>query len=179
MLLDLFPLNSVIFPHQAMPLRIFEQRYLKLIETCHIEVRSFGICMIRDGKEVGAPAIPFKIGTSVVIKEFTKQSDNLFNIVIQGERRFVIKHFVQEQPHIIVEPDWIDSEIPSFPGDYTTLRNITKSILNNKYQVPNDNNELIGFLGKLISTIPSEKQRILELPIEKIVPTLIELLKPT
>ncbi len=178
MLLDLFPLNSVIFPHQTMPLRIFEPRYLKLIEICHLEVRSFGICMIRDGKEVGAPAIPFKIGTSVVIKEFTKISDNLLNILVQGERRFVIKHFIQEQPHIIVEPDWIDFEIPSFPGDYTTLRNITKSILNNKYQVPNDNNGLIGFLGKLISAIPSEKQMILELPIEKIVPTLIKLLKP-
>ena len=62
-LLDLFPLNSVVFPHQKQSLRIFEPRYLKLIETCHKEARSFGVCLIREGREVGAPAIPFEIGT--------------------------------------------------------------------------------------------------------------------
>ncbi len=84
-LLDLFPLNSVVFPHQKLFLKIFEPRYLKLIETCHSEARSFGVCLIREGREVGAPAIPFEIGTSVVIREFAKVSDNLFNIVVQGE----------------------------------------------------------------------------------------------
>ncbi|NOR64499.1 MAG: peptidase, partial [Candidatus Scalindua sp.] len=44
MLLDLFPLNSVVFPHQKLSLRIFEPRYLQLIETCYREERSFGIC---------------------------------------------------------------------------------------------------------------------------------------
>ncbi len=177
MLLDLFPLNSVVFPHQTMTLQIFEPRYLKLIETCHREARPFGICMIREGKEVGAPAIPFKIGTSVVIKEFTNIPDNLFYIVVHGERRFIIKHFVQEQPHIIVEIEWLDYGIPGFPGDYTVLRNITKDILKDKYKIPEDNSELFGFLGKLITMIPAAKQEILELPIEKVVPALIRLLR--
>ncbi|MDP6924247.1 MAG: hypothetical protein R2568_01780 [Candidatus Scalindua sp.] len=52
-LLDLFPLNSVVFPHQRLSLRIFEPRYLKLIEICHSEARSFGVCLIREGREVG------------------------------------------------------------------------------------------------------------------------------
>jgi len=176
MLLDLFPLNSVVFPHQTMSLQIFEPRYLKLIETCHREARPFGICMIREGKEVGAPAIPFKIGTSVVIKEFTNTADNLFYIVVHGEKRFLIEHFIQEQPHIIVEIEWIDYEIPSFPGDYTILRNITIDILKDKYKIPEDNNELFGFLGKLITMLPADKQNILELPVEKVVPALIKLL---
>ena len=71
-LLDLFPLNSVLFPHHKLSLRIFEPRYLKLIETCYKEARSFGVCLIREGREVGAPAIPFEIGTSVVIRELSK-----------------------------------------------------------------------------------------------------------
>jgi Lon protease-like protein len=177
MLLDLFPLNSVVFPHQTIPLRIFEPRYLKLIETCHREVRPFGICMIREGKEVGAPAIPFKVGTSVVIKEFTNISDNLFNIVVQGERRFIVEHFIQEQPHIIVQIEWIDRETPSFPGDYTVLRSITKDILKDAYIIPEDSNELFGFLGRLITMLPTDKQEILELPVEKVVPALISLLR--
>ncbi len=133
--------------------------------------------MIREGNEVGAPAIPFKTGTSAVIKEFTNISDNLFKIVVQGERRFIIKHFIQEQPHIIVAIEWLDCKIPSFPGDYTVLRNVTTDILKDKHKIPEDNNELIGFLGTLLSVLPGDKQTILELPIEKVVPALIRLLK--
>jgi Lon protease-like protein len=176
-LLDLFPLNSVVFPHQKLSLRIFEPRYLKLMETCHGEARPFGICLIRDGKDVGAPAIPFKIGTSVVIKEFTDVSDNLFYIVVKGERRFRIAHVIQEQPHIQAEIEWLDDEIPVFPGDYSILRNVLANIAKDKSEIPEDNNELFGLLGELIATFPGEKQKILELTSEKVVPALTRLLE--
>ncbi len=177
MLLDLFPLNSVVFPHQKMSLRIFEPRYLKLIETCHKEARSFGICMIKEGKEVGAPAIPFEIGTSVVIKEFKKESGNFFYIVVQGERRFRIEHFIREQPHITVGIEWLDDEIPSFPGDYSVLRKIITDILKDKCKIPEDNDEFFGLLVKLIAIHPGEKQKVLELSTEKVVPVLTRLLE--
>jgi Lon protease-like protein len=133
--------------------------------------------MIREGNEVGAPSIPFKIGTSVVIKEFTKISDDLFYIVIQGERRFRIDHFVQEQPHIIVEIEWLDNEIPSFPGDYSVLHNIITDMLEDKCKIPEDNNEFFGFLGKLMTLHPGGKQKVLELSNEKVVPALTRLLE--
>ena len=177
MLLDLFPLSSVVFPYQKISLRIFEPRYLKLIETCHKEARSFGICMIKEGGEVGAPAIPFRIGTSVVIKEFKKESDNLFYILVQGERRFRIEHFIQEQPHITVEIEWLDDEIPSFPGDYSVLRKIIIDILKDKCEIPENNNEFFGMLGELMAVHPVEKQKVLELSIEKVVPALTRLLE--
>lgn len=169
MLLDLFPLNSVVFPHQKLSLKIFEPRYLKLIETCYSEARSFGVCLIREGREVGAPAIPFEIGTSVVIREFVKVSDNLFNIVVQGEKRFRIKHIIHEQPHIILEIEWLDSDVPNYPGDYSILRNLIIGFVKDKNRIPDDNNQLLGMLGELMSAFPGEKQRILELPAEKVV----------
>lgn len=177
MLLDLFPLNTVIFPHQKLSLRIFEPRYLKLIETCHREERPFGVCLIREGKEVGAPAIPFGIGTSVVIRELLNVSDNLLSIVVQGERRFRIEHVIQEQPHIKAEIEWLDDEIPDFPGDYTILRNVITDFAKDKREIPEDNNELFGLLGELIATFPGEKQKILELPREKVVPAITRLLE--
>lgn len=177
MLLDLFPLNTVVFPHQKLSLRIFEPRYLKLIETCHREARPFGVCLIREGKEVGAPAIPFEIGTSVVIMEFLKVSDNLFSIVVQGERRFRIKHIMREQPHIMLEIEWLDNDVPDFPGDYSILRNVITDFAKDKSEIPEDNNELFGLLGELIATFPGEKQKILELPNEKVVPALTRLLE--
>ncbi len=176
-LLDLFPLNSVVFPHQKLSLRIFEPRYLKLIETCHREVRPFGICLIRDGKEVGAPAIPFQVGTSVVIREFVKVSDSLFNIVVQGEKRFRIKYIIHEQPHIMLEIKWLDGEVPDYPGDYSILRNIMVDFVGDKSVVPEDNNKLFGMLGELLAAFPGEKQKILELPAEGVVPALIRFLE--
>ena len=176
-LLDLFPLNSVVFPHQKQSLRIFEPRYLKLIETCHKEERSFGVCLIREGREVGAPAIPFEIGTSVVIREFAKVSDNLFNIVVQGEKRFRIKHIMHEQPHIMLEIEWLDGEVPNYPGDYSILRNLLVGFVKDKNEIPEDDNKLFGMLGELISAFPGEKQRILELPAEKVVPALTRFLE--
>ena len=177
MLLDLFPLGSVVFPHQKLSLRIFEPRYLKLIEACHREARSFGICLIKEGKDVGAPAIPFTIGTSVIMREFLEVSDNLYYIVVQGYRRFRIKHIAHEQPHIMAEIEWLDDEDPAFSGDYSILRNIITDIIKDKNKVPENNNELFGLLGELIATFPGEKQKILELPNEEVVLALIRLLE--
>ena len=173
MLLDLFPLNSVVFPHQKLSLRIFEPRYLQLMETCHREVRSFGICLIREGKEVGAPAIPFTIGTSVVIREFLKVSDNLYCIVVQGERRFRIKHIAHEQPHIMAEIECLDDKVPGFPGDYSKLRKIITDVVKDECNIPEDNNRLFGLVGELIATYPGEKQKIIELPDKEVIPALI------
>ena len=170
--LDLFLLNSVVFPHQKMALRIFEPRYLKLIEACHKEERSFGICLIREGNEVGAPAIPFKIGTSVTIKDFKKVSDKFFYLIVRGERRFRIERFIQEQPHIKVEIEWLDEEIPTFSGDYALLRNLVADTVKDNVTVPEDNNELFGLSGLLIEDHLLEKQKIIELSNDKVIPCL-------
>jgi len=139
--------------------------------------RPFGVCMIKEGKEVGAPAIPYEIGTSVAIKEFTEVSDNLFYIVAKGERRFRIEHIIQEQPHIKAEIEWLDDEIPDFPGDYSILRKIVTDVIKEKCKIPEDNNELFGLLGELIASYPGEKQKIIELSNEKVIPALIRLLE--
>jgi hypothetical protein len=177
MVLDLFPLNSVVFPYQKMALRIFEPRYLRLIEACHKEERSFGVCLIREGKEVGAPAIPFKIGTSVAIQEFTRVSETLFFLVAQGERRFSIERFIQEQPHIKAEVAWLDDEVPKFPGDYSVLRKCIENIVKGKVEIPDDDNEFLGLVGTLLTEHLLEKQKIIELSSEEVVPCLIRLME--
>lgn len=174
MYLDLFPLNATVFPHQKLPLKIFEPRYLELIESCYEERCAFGVCLIKEGNEVGAPAIPLEIGTSVVIEEFSKVSDNLFHIIAKGEKRFRIERIIQEQPHIKADVAWLDRSIPDFPGDYSTLRKISKELLNENYKIPENDNELFGFLGALISINPIKKQKILEKPYNEVIPALID-----
>ena len=61
--LPLFPLNTVLFPGGRLPLRIFEQRYMDMAKACLKDGSPFGVCLIREGAEVGAPAVPAEVGT--------------------------------------------------------------------------------------------------------------------
>ena len=73
-----------------MPLRIFEQRYVEMMKACLRDSAPFGVCAIREGKEVGSPAIPHDIGTLARIGEWDMPQLGLFHIVATGEARFRI-----------------------------------------------------------------------------------------
>ena len=52
--IPIFPLGTVLFPDGMLPLRIFEQRYLEMTKVCIRDNAPFGVCLIREGAEVGA-----------------------------------------------------------------------------------------------------------------------------
>ncbi len=177
MIIDLFPLQTAVFPHQKLALQIFEPRYLKLINECYESSKPFGISLIQEGHEVGAPAIPFNIGTSVRIIQFNKTDENLYYITVIGEKRFKIKSIIHEQPHIQTEIEWTDKTIQHFPGDYDILRSSINNLLLDKTVLPEDDDELFGLIGTFISANPYDKQKILELPDQIIIPALIKYLE--
>jgi len=88
--LALFPLNTVLFPDGRLPLRIFEQRYMEMAKACLKDGSPFGVCLIRDGSEVGKPALPVEVGTLARIVEWDMPQLGLLQIVARGERRFRI-----------------------------------------------------------------------------------------
>jgi Lon protease-like protein len=88
--LPLFPLNTVLFPGGRLPLRIFEQRYMGIAKTCLRDGSPFGVCLIREGKEVGAPAVPVAVGTLARIAEWDMPQLGVLEIVARGEGRFRI-----------------------------------------------------------------------------------------
>ncbi|HEY3644799.1 MAG TPA: LON peptidase substrate-binding domain-containing protein, partial [Gammaproteobacteria bacterium] len=49
----LFPLNTVLFPGGALPLRIFETRYIDMVSRCMKGTQGFGVCLIQEGHETG------------------------------------------------------------------------------------------------------------------------------
>ncbi len=56
--LPLFPLNTVLFPGQVLPLHVFEPRYRKMINQCVDKDWPFGVVLIQEGEEVGIGATP-------------------------------------------------------------------------------------------------------------------------
>ena len=88
--IPLFPLHSVLFPGGALPLRVFESRYLDMISQCMRSQSGFGICLISDGSEVGDAATPFNVGTLVEISYFQQLKDGCLGITARGKQRFRI-----------------------------------------------------------------------------------------
>jgi Lon protease-like protein len=84
----LFPLNTVLFPGGRLPLRIFEQRYMEMAKTCLRDGSPFGVCLIREGKEVGSPATPVEIGCLARIAAWDMPQLGLLHITAVGEQRF-------------------------------------------------------------------------------------------
>jgi len=86
--IPLFPLNTVLFPGGLLPLQVFEQRYMTMAKTCLKESTVFGVCLIRHGAEVGAPATPETVGCTARIIHWDMEQIGVLKIVARGERRF-------------------------------------------------------------------------------------------
>jgi Lon protease-like protein len=93
----LFPLNTVLFPGGRLPLRIFEQRYMDMAKACLRDDRPFGVCLILEGKEVGAPALPAEIGCLARIATWDMPQLGVLQVVAAGQQRFrIAERRVQE-----------------------------------------------------------------------------------
>ena len=89
--LPLFPLQTVLFPGGRLPLRIFEQRYMEMASACLRHGSSFGVCLIREGAEVGAPAVPEPVGCLARIAEWDMEQLGVLRVTVLGERRFRVQ----------------------------------------------------------------------------------------
>jgi Lon protease-like protein len=106
--LPLFPLNTVLLPGGRLSLRVFEPRYLDLVRDCTRQASGFGICLILDGEEVGAPALPAACGCEARIVDFASTEGGLLGITVQGERRFhVLQTRVRDNGLITAEVEWL------------------------------------------------------------------------
>ena len=80
----------MLFPRGRLPLRLFEQRYLAMAKACLKDGTPFGVCAIREGKEVGTPAVPFTVGTTARIADWDMPQLGVLQIVAIGDERFRI-----------------------------------------------------------------------------------------
>ena len=86
----IFPLNTVLFPGGVLPLKIFEQRYLDMTKVCISEDRPFGVCLIKEGSEVGTPAVPSAVGCLARITQWDMPQLGIFHLLTEGTQRFRI-----------------------------------------------------------------------------------------
>jgi Lon protease-like protein len=63
---------------------------MEMAKTCLKAQSPFGVCLIGEGKEVGAPAIPVPVGCLARIAEWDMPQLGVLQITARGERRFRI-----------------------------------------------------------------------------------------
>jgi Lon protease-like protein len=95
----MFPLGSVIFPYSAVPLRVFERRYLTLLESVSEGSGEFGSVLIERGFEVGGGDQRFAVGTRVRIVGSSDLEDGHKAIVVTGTERIRIVEWLDDDPH--------------------------------------------------------------------------------
>lgn len=108
-LLPLFPLQAALVPGAVLGLRVFEPRYLDLVGECGRSGQGFGICLIVDGEETGAPATPAGFGTEALIEDFGTDDGGLLTLRVRGARRFRVLRTAQRDSGLVeAEVAWLE-----------------------------------------------------------------------
>lgn len=111
MQLRLFPLARVVlFPGQRLSLQVFEPRYRLLVSECVQEDEPFGVVLIKEGVEVGGPAVPHAVGTIARITGASPGLDGILRITVTGTRRFRILELDDSRPYLRAEVEQVFDE---------------------------------------------------------------------
>lgn len=107
--LPVFPLNTVLYPGGLLQLKIFEQRYLDMTKACVRDSTPFGVCHIREGQEVGLPAVPEQIGCTALIAEWEMPHLGVFQLRTRGQQPFrILRQATQPDGLIRAEIELLD-----------------------------------------------------------------------
>lgn len=178
--LPLFPLGTVLYPGGQLTLRIFEPRYLDMIRECARTGSSFGVCLILQGQEAGAPALPAAVGTLAHIVDFHNRDDGLLGILAEGGDRFRVTRTRVRSDGLVrgdIEP-WAKEASHEVPVELALLPSILERLIENlaphwKHAPRHlyDDASWVGFrLAELLPLQTDEQQRLLELtdPVQRL-----------
>ena len=166
----IFPLNTVLFPDGLLPLKVFEQRYIEMTKACLSEKRPFGVCLIKEGREVGTAAVPEPVGCLAAIEQWDMPQLGVFQLVARGGARFRIREMRVAPNHLIsaeVEPIPTDAAAGEVdPLCREVLQAIVDKVGAERFSTPLrlDDAAWIGFrLAEVLPLTASVKQELLEL----------------
>ena len=99
----MFPLGGVHFPFSVIPLRVFEDRYRRLLEDVTAADGRFGVVLIERGFEVGGGDVRFDIGTLAEIRTTQDIEDGQLAVIAVGLKRIRIDRWLPEDPYPMAE----------------------------------------------------------------------------
>jgi len=107
--MPMFPLGSVLFPGMPLALRVFEERYLKMMGSIlDDDTPQFGVVLIERGPEVGGGEKRFDVGTLAEVLEIAAP-DGPLAVVARGTQRFRVTSWLDDDPYPRAEIELLDA----------------------------------------------------------------------
>ena len=172
--LPVFPLaNAVVLPGGILPLNIFEQRYLYMLQDAMDSHRLIGMIQPRD--DSNKPEL-FQIGCAGRITRYEETADGRLEIVLTGLSRFkVIEELSSTRGYRLIKPDWsgfsADFAEAEEPGiqEKTEFNSALKAYLDNndlqadwKWLEKLNSEQLINTLISVLPLSDTDKQLLIE-----------------
>jgi hypothetical protein len=168
----IFPLNTVLFPGGLLPLRVFEARYMDMARDCLKRDAPFGVCLIREGNEVGAPAVPEAIGCLAKIIECDMQQQGILSVKTQGGQRFrILERRTGAQGLTSADIELIPAEAgAAVPAEFDACARLLEMVVADQgrtiFAEPHTYNDAawVGYrLAEILPVPLAAKQKLLEL----------------
>ena len=134
--LPMFPLGTTLVPGQAIPLRVFEPRYIALVEACVVGDGCFGIVLIERGSEVGGGETRFDVGTVAQVMDLQTLPDGEWAFRAVGLDRLRVRAWLSDDPYpradvdvlldpaVAVDPTWQPRVVESLGRLFETARRL-------------------------------------------------------
>jgi Lon protease-like protein len=101
----MFPLGTVLLPAMPLSLRIFEERYLKLLgDLVTSDNPEFGVVLIERGQEVGGSDKRMNIGTIASVTNIGTL-DEFYGLESVGAQRFRVNAWLPDDPYPLADVD--------------------------------------------------------------------------
>lgn len=172
----IFPLNTVLFPGMPLPLQIFEERYLQMLDDMGRRDNRFCVAHILEGDEVGGPAATSEIACLGEIVETRPMPGERFLIIVVGvERVRIISTDHTSKPYITGTLEMIPDDAPDPDTRLVEkARGLFKQYLaclvklsgqeGQKIPLPEEPDLLSYMLGTALQVESVVRQGLLELP---------------
>ena len=175
--LPLFPLGETLLPGRRLPLQVFEERYVALLQ--HLidsqgKQTGFGVVAIRHGYEVGDRANELEsIGCLAVLDRMAEVADGFYVVLTHGTRRFRVDSIDADAgtPWATAQVTWLH-DVPGEP--VTTARQAaalraavtthSRAVGVEPLEPPDDDADTAWWAAEALELDRDDRQRLLELP---------------
>jgi Lon protease-like protein len=174
--IPLFPLDIVLFPGMALPLRIFEQRYRLMVDACLEGNRQFGVLLAKPPQVSLSQTTAYPVGTAALITHVDTREDGDLEIQTAGTERFRVLHIVHTEPFAVgrIEPFPLEQvhspavmpQVTSAGSLFVRYLRLVAEVLGTIIQVeeaPRDASSLAYLIGIALQVSMEEKQGLLSI----------------
>ena len=124
--IPIFPLHTLLLPHVDLGIHVFEERYRSLVGHSLSNGHTFGVVLIKHGRDVGGGAEPHAIGTLAHISGYARLPDGRYLLELEGTRRFRIAAHTETGEYPAANVEWLTESIGNFAGARATSNDVAK-----------------------------------------------------